>query len=216
MICGATLMTEMRATISWVNRQTQLLAIAAVFLTLPSTGCATIFSKSQYPVAIVNSAGPTHYCVVDKSHEVVQQGVTPGKVSLPAKRFAFLPAKYTVVFAGENAATQQRQIAASLDPWTAGNILIGGIPGIAIDGITGAMYKLPEEVRGDVPSHYAVVDPARGQSLVQASLRPLSGAPASSTESEATIIATRPTAGESGVAPVSATISGGSTRSAMR
>lgn len=209
---GQTLMTEICPTVTWADRRAPLLVIAAVFSALPSAGCATIFSKSQYPVAIINSGGPTHYCVVDKGHEVVQQGVTPGKVSLPAKRFAFLPAKYTVVFAGENSMSQQRQISASLDPWTAGNVLIGGIPGLAVDGITGAMYKLPEEVRGDVPPQYAVVDPARGDSLVQASLRPASHGPASSATSGAAVIATGPRAGgPTLVAPVSARMSDGTT-----
>lgn len=147
-----------------------LFSVTALLTLVSSSGCATIFSKSQYPVEIVNSTGSTHFCVVDKKNRVVQQGVTPSKVLLPAKTDLCLPAKYSVIFAGHAATTQRQEIKAGLDPWTVGNLAVGGVPGLAVDVYTGAIYKLPEFVRGDVPAQFAVVDRVEGEQIVQASL----------------------------------------------
>jgi len=164
-------MRQIPAYAAEVNQQVRGLLGAVVLVTLiSSSGCATILSKSQYPVEIVNSTAPTHFCVVDKQNQVVEQGMTPTKVLLPAKTKLCMPASYSVIFAGHAATTQRQEIKAGIDPWIVGNLAIGGVPGLAVDAYTGAMYKLPETVRGDVPEQFAVADRMQGEQIVQVSL----------------------------------------------
>ena len=128
-------------------------------------GCATVLSDRKYPVTFDNTGGQTYFMVRDKKNEVVHQGVTPAQVTLDAKSLPFIPAKYSVTFAGSGEFSQHRELKAGFDPWIAGNILLGGVPGAVIDGATGAMFKLPKQVTGDVPSQYAVQDLAQGAKI---------------------------------------------------
>lgn len=103
--------------------------------------CASIFSKSDYPVTIT-SAKPKKLTVqnrVTKSN--VYSGTTPTTVTLSASQGYFKAAKYDIITANGT-----QSLDATIDPWYAGNILFGGIIGGLIDPATGAMWKLPKEV----------------------------------------------------------------------
>ncbi|WP_345683977.1 hypothetical protein [Novipirellula caenicola] len=113
-------------------------------------------------MAFENSGGKTYFAIHDQKNQLVHQGVTPEQVTLPAKSAPFRPAKYNVTFAGAGEFTQHRELHAGVDPWTAGNILVGGGLGAIVDGATGAMFKLPANVNADVPAQYAIADPAQG------------------------------------------------------
>jgi hypothetical protein len=126
------------------------------------SGCATIFSDHKYPVTVDNSGGATFFAVRNRKNQVIHQGVTPQQVTLDANAHPFWPAKYTVTYAGQGDYVQQREIPVKVDPWIAGNLLIGGVPGFLVDGATGAMWRLPERVTGDVPSQYALADVTEG------------------------------------------------------
>ncbi len=148
-----------------MNALTRLLLLAVAGVSLFSTGCATVMSERRYPVVIDNTPGPTYFSVYDRKNNVIQQGVTPQKVTLDAKAFPFWPAKYTVVMAGNESTSQKQELKAGIDPWVAGNILIGGGAGAIIDGATGAMFKLPPRVEGSVASKYTVLDPQLGSMI---------------------------------------------------
>ena len=114
------------------------------------SGCATIVSEKRYPVTIANAQAPTYFSIQNRKNETIHQGVTPQQLTLDAKAFPFWPAKYNVVFAGNDATTQTVPLKAKLDPWVAGNIILGGVAGTVVDGATGAMFKLhPATVCGD-------------------------------------------------------------------
>ena len=132
--------------------------LIAAFVLASGSGCATMVSKKQYPVAIENASGPTYFSVRDQKNKVLHQGVTPSHVTLTAKEKPFKPAKYSVIFAGQGNASQRRDFKAKIDPWFAGNFLFGGVIGMVVDGVTGAMYRLPATVRGSVPRHLTVAD----------------------------------------------------------
>lgn len=103
--------------------------------------CASIVSKSDYPVNF-NSSNPTKITVKNtESNNVIYSGVTPTTVNLPASEGFFQPAKYEIK-SGRNTQT----LKAGIDPWYAGNIVFGGIIGGLVDPLTGAMWKLPNEV----------------------------------------------------------------------
>lgn len=129
------------------------------------SGCATILSDRKYPVAFENSGGPTYFAVRNRKNEIVHQGVTPQQVTLDSKAAPFWPAKYNVTFAGQGDFVEQRELKANIDPWVAGNILFGGIPGTVVDGATGAMWKLPARVAGEVPTNLAMTDVTQGAKI---------------------------------------------------
>lgn len=142
-----------------------------VLLLFGVSGCATVLSEKRYPVTIENATAPTYFSVHDRKNRVIHQGVTPQQVTLDAKAFPFWPAKYSVTFAGQQAASQTKEVKASLDPWVAGNLVLGGVPGTLIDGATGAMFRLPKSVQGDVPRQFAVTDPNMGSAIARSSSR---------------------------------------------
>ncbi|WP_372723334.1 hypothetical protein [Novipirellula sp.] len=135
-------------------------------------GCATIASNREYPVAFENSGGKTYFAIHDHENQLVHQGVTPEQVTLSAKSAPFRRAKYNVTFAGAGEFSQHRQLHAGIDPWTAGNILIGGGAGAIVDGATGAMFTLPKTVTGEVPAQYAIADPAQGARIASLQSEP--------------------------------------------
>jgi len=105
------------------------------------SNCASIVSKSDYPVTIT-SPKPTKVSVKNKAtSNVVHTGTTPTTVTLSASDGYFKPAKYEI----ESKASTQ-SLEATMDPWYAGNIIFGGLIGIFIDPATGAMWKLPKDV----------------------------------------------------------------------
>lgn len=120
-----------------------LISLSLIFVL---ASCASIVSKSQYPVSIQGSED-TEF-VVKKHGMVVQQGQVPAVVKLKSGDGFFAKADYTVEFKNrkENLKKQQR-LEASLDYWYMGNLIIGGWFGLLlIDPLTGAMYKLPKNV----------------------------------------------------------------------
>ena len=147
----------------------RILPLAIATLATPCfTGCATVVSERSYPVTIDNSGGQTYFSVTDRKNQVIHEGVTPNQVVLDAKSYPFWPAKYKVTYVGTNDFIQQRDIKASVDPWLAGNILTGGVIGTVVDGVSGAMFKLPERVTGDVPNQYALTDTQQGAQIASA------------------------------------------------
>lgn len=149
--------------------------LLGAFSLLGASGCATVLSEKRYPVTIENAKAPTYFSVHDRKNRVIHQGVTPQQVTLDAKAFPFWPAKYSVTFAGQQAASQTKEVKASVDPWVAGNLLLGGVPGTLVDGATGAMFRLPKSVQGDVPPQFAVTDPNIGSTIARSSSRSLDG-----------------------------------------
>ena len=125
--------------------------------TLPLwTGCATLVSSNTYRVVMDNPPAPTTFTVLDRKNQPIASGVTPNPVELRANAFPFWPAKYSVVFNGVEGHSQRHEVNAKLDPWVAGNILLGGGAGALIDGATGAAFRLPDRVSGTVSPQFAM------------------------------------------------------------
>lgn len=129
------------------------------------TGCATIISGRKSQVTVKNHAGPTYFNVVDQNGNVVHSGVTPAQVTLKTSSKAFRPARYDVVYAGQEGVYRQ-EVSRDINWWTAGNIVIGGIPGLLVDAGTGAMWKFDSEVHGSVPAHLVVADRSLGEAII--------------------------------------------------
>lgn len=108
-------------------------------------GCASIVSKSTYPVRI-GSNEDNATVTITQNGSVVQVLRTPGTAYLAAGNGYFTPSEYTLEFKKDGFESEVRYCRASLDPWFIGNILFGGIIGMAIiDPMTGAMWQFSNE-----------------------------------------------------------------------
>jgi hypothetical protein len=107
-----------------------------LLVTAGTMACATIINGSSQDVAI--SSTPTGARVTLDGREY---GVTPVVASLARKK------KHTVRIDLEGFAPHELQLNQSVSGWIAGNILFGGLIGLAIDAVTGSMYNLkPDQV----------------------------------------------------------------------
>lgn len=121
-----------------------VLSVAVLFVSF-LTGCASIVSKSNWPVNV--QSNPTGAkCVVTKVDGAqLHTGETPMTVNLDSSRGFFQPAKYNVKCLKDGYQASSVEISANLNGWYIGNILFGGLIGILIvDPATGAMWKLDD------------------------------------------------------------------------
>jgi len=106
-------------------------------------GCASIVSKSEYPVAITSNPIGADFVVKRDNGVPVASGVTPATIVLPASEGYFQPAKYTIDYKRKGV-MQSVPLTAKIDGWYFGNLLFGGviIGMLIVDPATGAMWRL--------------------------------------------------------------------------
>ena len=127
------------------------LSLVVVFLSLGATSCASIVSKSSYPVAVRSNPSGAAFVIHDEDGVEIHRGVTPATVTLDAGSSYFDREEYDVSFSLPGHPETSKRLEAKLDPWFFGNIIFGGLIGILIvDPITGAMFKLPDELMTDL------------------------------------------------------------------
>ena len=123
------------------------LLICASISTAVLSGCASIVSRSEYPVVIsTNAPGATVVVREPSSGLVLGKGPAPFSTKLKAGTGFFESATYFCEVIDDKNKKQVRPINSRLDAWFLGNFIIGGVIGMAVDGITGAMFKLDEHV----------------------------------------------------------------------
>jgi hypothetical protein len=124
---------------------TRLFSVLGIGAIATLTGCASIVSDSDYPVAIKSAPEGAVFEITKLDGEVVHSGTTPQTVTLKSGNGYFGSATYVVKFEKDGFAEQSVTIDSSMDGWFWGNIIFGGLIGMLIvDPITGAMWKLPE------------------------------------------------------------------------
>lgn len=101
-------------------------------LTLILTSCATIISGTSAKVNVSTSDGEPAYANVDGQSFYIN-GPTKVKVKRGYKE--------SRITAENDKSSGSVEIKKSFNPTAIGNILLGGIPGLAIDGLTGALTK---------------------------------------------------------------------------
>lgn len=122
---------------------TALLALA-LFV---GPGCASIVSKSEYPVTLNSTPEGLSVRVQNEKGEGVFSGTTPTTAVLRSSDGFFSKANYSLHFTGSSDLEHVTMLSPGLDGWYMGNILFGGLIGLLlVDPATGAMYKLPESV----------------------------------------------------------------------
>jgi hypothetical protein len=121
--------------------------------------CATIVSKTSYPVNITSNPSGCRVVVKKADGSVVHQGTTPATVTLSSRGGYFKPAKYTLEFSKPGLPSQNLALTAEMNGWYMGNILIGGLVGmLVVDPASGAMWSLPDNVNANLTPLASVSD----------------------------------------------------------
>ena len=114
--------------------------LGTVLAVLVLGGCATILAGTDQSVTL-NSTPAAHVVVKANSGQVVYEGQAPATVKLPKKY------TYSVEITLEGYQKQTVPIMQSFNALYLVNILCGGLVGLIIDPITGAMWNLePNEI----------------------------------------------------------------------
>jgi hypothetical protein len=108
---------------------------------LGASGCASIISGRHAEVAINSYPPDAEVQVRDDQGRTVAVGRTPAVVSLKRGNGFLKKAKYTATIEKPGYSTAHVPINSTLNPWIAGNVIFGGIPGLVIDPYTGAMWQ---------------------------------------------------------------------------
>ena len=104
-------------------------------------GCASIMSGRHAEVAFDSYPQDAQVVVRDRRGQEVASVRTPGKVTLKRKERIILPARYTASIEAPGYRGEQVPIRSTVNPWIVGNVVFGGIAGLAIDNVTGAVWK---------------------------------------------------------------------------
>jgi hypothetical protein len=128
---------------------------SVLFLIAMFSSCATIVSRSTYPVTFGSDPGGTTITVTNREHVDIFKGVTPCAVKLKAGSKFFSKEQYTVKFSRPGYEDKIVPINFKINAWYFGNLLIGGVIGMLIvDPATGAMWRIEQN------DFYAKYDPA--------------------------------------------------------
>jgi hypothetical protein len=102
--------------------------------------CASIVSKSDWPVAFSSPEPGTAFTVKNENGVAVAKGTTPATITLTASNGYFDGADYVVEANGV-----ETPLESSMNGWYLGNIVFGGLIGLLIvDPLSGAMWTLPK------------------------------------------------------------------------
>jgi hypothetical protein len=126
-----------------MNLKINFLAISSILLL---TGCASIVSKTSWPISINSSPSEAKISIKDKKGIEIYTGSTPATLKLKSGAGFFSKARYQVTF--EKAGYEKKVVPVEfkLNGWYWGNIIFGGPLGLLIiDPVSGAMFKLETE-----------------------------------------------------------------------
>jgi hypothetical protein len=108
-----------------------------------ATGCASIVSKTSYPVVVTTNPPGAMVSIVNNKGMQVFQGSSPASVRLKSGGGFFKGAEYMINISKEGYADKTVQVTSTINGWYFGNLVFGGLVGmLIIDPATGAMYKL--------------------------------------------------------------------------
>jgi hypothetical protein len=107
---------------------------------VPVAGCASIMSGRHAEVAFDSYPQHAQVVVRDSRGQEVGSVRTPGKVTLKRKERFIFPAGYTASIEAPGYRREEVAIRSTVNPWILGNVVIGGIPGLVIDNVTGAVW----------------------------------------------------------------------------
>lgn len=114
-------------------------------LIVVSSSCASIVSKTSYPVTVDSTPREASVTIKNRRGEQVFTGKTPAVARLKSGAGFFKNAKYSVTISKPGFADKTVELTATINGWYFGNLVFGGLLGLLIiDPATGAMYKLKQ------------------------------------------------------------------------
>jgi hypothetical protein len=114
---------------------------ALVLGLVTASGCASIVSGRHAEVAINSYPPDAEVQVRDQQGRTVAAARTPAVVSLKRGNGFLKKAEYTATIVKPGYSTAHVPIDSTVNPWVAGNVIFGGIPGLIVDPYTGAMWQ---------------------------------------------------------------------------
>jgi hypothetical protein len=144
----------------WWGRRWALAAIVAAALAVG--GCATIMQGTRQELSVAST--PTGAKVLVDG---VEAGTTPVVAKLERKD------KHVLRLQLDGYLPYELAMSRATSGWVWGNIVFGGLVGLAVDAITGGLYKLkPEEVNATLSQATAAVGRNGSNLVVAVVLRP--------------------------------------------
>ncbi len=129
------------------------------FLVCLISGCASIVSKSEYPVSINSQPSGATVIVKNKQGMEIHQATTPTVLSLGASSGFFQTASYSMEFSKDGYSPATTNLSASIDPWYIGNIIFGGlIRMLIVDPATGAMWQIDDKVYANLSQNSSRIE----------------------------------------------------------
>jgi uncharacterized protein YceK len=115
--------------------------LCVTILAVSISGCASIMSGRHAEVAINTNAPNARVVVRDKRGQHVASLHAPATVTLRRKDKFIFPARYTATIEAPGYKSASVPIRPTINPWILGNVVIGGIPGLVVDNVTGAAWR---------------------------------------------------------------------------
>ncbi len=129
-----------------------------------SVGCASIVSRTKWPLTIDSKPGGVHVSIRNKKGFEVFTGYTPAVTQLKSGSGFFSKENYTVTLTHMGGEQRKINVECRVNGWYFGNIVFGGLIGLLIvDPATGAMYRLEnkdiyEVFKDDKASQLKILD----------------------------------------------------------
>lgn len=117
-----------------------LLSFTCTATLVVSIGCASIISGRTATVALNSNPQDAQVVIRNKRGEEVLTTRTPATIELKRKDRFIWPARYTASFEKPGYEPRTVAINPTINPWIVGNVLAGGVIGLAIDNATGAAW----------------------------------------------------------------------------
>ncbi|MEM8615802.1 MAG: hypothetical protein AAGF20_02600 [Pseudomonadota bacterium] len=117
----------------------KIFSAVAVATTLAVSGCATIVNSGTQPVTVNSTPDGATVKIVNKAGDTVFEGTTPATAELQRGSGFFSSESYTVTVSNATA-SEDVTMTGTFNNWTIGNIIFGGLIGLAVDASTGAMW----------------------------------------------------------------------------
>jgi hypothetical protein len=150
----------------FIERLNNYICLGLILLLLLGCGCASIVSKSSYPVMMSCDPPGAKVTVKDEDDVLVFTGTAPSSVVLKAGGAYFDGYNYSFTFEKEGYVPQVVYLRSKIDPWYFGNIVFGGLIGLCIiDPLTGSMMKLSDNVAAVLPADESIKEGGADDSL---------------------------------------------------
>lgn len=119
------------------------LIMLAIVAPIMFSNCASIVSRSSYPISVNSNPSGATVSITDKKGNEVFKGQSPAIATLKSGSGFFSRAQYQVKVSLAGFSEQIIPVTYKLNGWYWGNLLLGGVLGmLIIDPATGAMWKL--------------------------------------------------------------------------